>query len=709
MFSHFTPSAAAPDPDDGDRNDSHRKRMNAKSRSQQEDVCEIGLPPERDWDLWRRYQFDLHAFLQEVFPHSTGKSKFSKKHRKLIDESQEAVIDGGQVLNEVFRGGAKSTITENTAIWATHYGHRKFFVPIGATDESAQIALDSIQMEIVSNPRLMALFPAVCHAAIALEGIPQRARKQTMGAVKTMIQWTTRRCVLPTVDGFEGSGAIIWPRSITASSLRGMRFKRPDGEQARPDFVMIDDPQTDESASSNAQITKLEKTIRRTVLRLGGHDKAIACVCNATPIEPGDLVDRLAKDPAWRVNLIPILESRAENEDFWFGEYADLRLGYRDGDKRGKRAAIKASNALYKKKRKIADKGAKATWPELFNDDELSAIQHAYNMLLEIGEDAFLSECMLNPPREQSALQRLTVDEICLKQSEFEQGVVPPDCTVLVAKIDVHPSILYANIWAFAPGFTGYLTDYPNFPDQGRDHFIHTNITRTLQKKFPKRDVDAQITAGLKEFLIGEEGKPGLLHREWFTPKGISPRKSFRLVKVAIDGNGQANQAVNNFILGAHEFRGVLYPEFGRGITCRQNPMHTWPEARAQTKSGPGWIETKGPPVGSMFDTNYWKTRFHRALALEPGSRGALYLFKAPPRKHRMFAEHCLAEPVKEVTIENRTVHEFGEPKAGDGNHDFDCGVGCMVAASKAGITNLTKPTKQKRSGPPKARFVDGW
>lgn len=705
MFSHFTPSAAAAVVDDVDRAGSHRQRMNAKSRAQQDDVCEIGLPPERDWDLWHRYQFDLHAFLQEAFPHSTGRSPFSKPHRKMIDDAQGAVLEGGQNLNEVFRGGAKSTITENTAIWATGFGHRDFFVPIGATDEAAQIALDSIQMEFVTNPRLMAIFPAVCHAAIALEGIPQRARKQTMGGAKTMIQWTTRRCVFPTFEGFEGAGAIIWPRSITASSLRGMRFKRPDGDQARPDFVMIDDPQTDESAGSNAQITKLEKTIRRTVLRLGGHDKSIACVCNATPIEPGDLVDRLSKDAAWRLNKIPILVSRADNEDEWLGAYADLRQGFRDGDKRGKASAIKASNAYYKKHRKRMDKGAKATWPELFNSEELSAIQHAYNMLLEIGEDAFMSECMLNPPREQSALQRLTVDQICAKQSAFERGKVPPDCTVIVAKIDVHPSILYANIWAYAPGFTGYKVDNPTFPDQGRKHFIHTNISRTLQTKFPKRDVDAQITAGLEAFLIGDEMLPGLLHRVWRT----DDKRELRLAQVAIDGNGQANQAVKNFISSHPEFRGVLYPEFGRGVTCKQAPMSTWPEARRQPKSGPEWIDTKGPPVGSMFDTNYWKTRFHRALALEPGSQGAIYLFKANAKDHRMFGEHCLAEPVREQTIGNRTVYEFGEPKPGEGNHEFDCAVGCMVAASRAGITNLNKPIKQKRSGPRKAKHSDGW
>jgi hypothetical protein len=711
-------TAAAPPPaDDDDKKRkrkapaaaSQRERMAAKSREKSKQVAEIGPPPPRNEQLWERYRHDLPLFLAERFPHSTGKKPLSPEHILFAKRIQSAVLTGGLELGIMFRGFAKSTITENSAIWATAYGHSHFFVPIGASDESAQQAVDSIQMELETNDLLAEIFPAVCHAARALEGVPQRAKKQTIGGERTLIEWTTRRCVFPTVAGFEGSGAIIWPRSITAKGLRGMRFKRPDGTQARPSFVMLDDFQTDETAANPTQCNKLLRTIRRTVLRLAGHDKAIACVCNATPIEPDDAVEQLAADPAWRVTRVPMLKSLATAHDsFWLGEYRDVYTRCPEGDDEAQASARLAATELYKKKRQLADAGASATWETgpINEAYEISAIQHAYNLLIEIGEDAFLSECQVAPKREESGLVRLTVDEICRKQSEFAQGVVPPGCTALVAKVDVHPSLLYVDILAAEPGFTAYLVDEATFPDQRRRYFAHTSHPVKLGKFVGIPDVNAAIYRGLELLLHGTDQKPGLLRREWLTPDGTP----LRITQCGIDGNGQASDVVNKFIR-ASPFASLLYAEYGRGITAKQKPMVTWPEARKQPKSGPAWINTKGgpgQPRGSMYDTNFWKAGFHRALALPPGARGAFYLYRTrQANDHRMRAEHYLAEPVKEVTHEGNTVYEFAEPKSD--NHKFDCSVGALVALSRAGISSL-ESTKTKRSGNSrkKVKYGDG-
>ncbi len=692
MFSTF-PQVEAPIDRGAQQADDHRNRMAAKSRAKSKLVAEIDHPPERNWVRWEQYQFDLHGFLSECFPMSTGLWPFSKDHRRMIECIQDSILHGGQDLNEVFRGGAKSSITEGSAIWAGGYGHRDFFVPIGATDEAAQQSLDSIQREFLTNEHLMEVFPAACHAARALEGVAQRAKKQTMGGAPTMIEWTTARCVLPTYEGFEGSGAIIWPRSITAKGLRGMRFKRPDGTLARPDFVMLDDSQTDETAASRRQTDKLEKTIRKTVLRLAGHNKQLACVANLTPIEPGDLVDRFKKDRLWRTNHIPILKSFSKaHETHWLGPYADLMMSASDDDKESRRKAFAKATEYYKANQRVMDAGAVPSWPHCFAEHEISAIQHAYNLLLELGEGAFMSECMLKPPREQTGLKKLTFEEFCAKQSEYGRGIVPPDATVLTCKVDVHPELLYWELWAFAPKFTGYCVDYGCFPEQPRRHFAHANPPRPLSSVFKGCDDDSRITQGLRALLHGGEDRVGLMHMAW-TPKGAKPLK---IVKCPVDANGQANEAVTSFI-NASPFRGVLYPEFGKGVLCRQAPMDQWPKARAQPHSGPGWFYTDTNPIGVMYDANAWKTRFHRGFSLPTGSQGALYLYKAKPTEHRMFVEHCLAEPSREVTRDKRIVHEFDEPKSGDDNHMFDVGVGCMVAASTAGITNLTPQAQRPR------------
>lgn len=708
-------SAAAPPPDD-DREQkaakqSHRDRMAERSRAKSKEVAEIGPPPARNEKLWKRYRYDLAKFLAERFPHSTGKCPYGKRQLAYIKKLEATILDGGLENILMFRGGSKSTITENAAIWATAYGHRNFFPPIAATDEAAQQMVDSIQMELETNDLLFEIFPALCHAARALEGVPQRAKKQTINGIRTHIEWTTARCVFPTVEGFEGSGAIIWPRSITARGIRGMRFKRPDGEQARPDFFALDDFQTDETAANPQQCSKFLRTIRKTILRLAGHDKEISGVSNATPIEPDDAVEQLANDPAWRTTRIALLEPRADGGylphamDLW-NEYARILGDYDQEDASTRAKARAAATAFYKKNRKKMDAGCEPNWPDGPRAKwEISAVQHAMNIYFQIGEESFLSECEVNPLREVSNLERLTLAEICAKQSDYRRGIVPPEATVVVAKVDVHPSILYVDVWAYEPGFTGYLVDELTFPDQRRRYFAHASHPVKMQTFLKVKDNDAAIYAGLERLLHGTEAEPGLMHREFVTAKGVP----LRISQCGIDGNGQASDVVNKFIR-ASKFSSLMYAEYGRGVTAKQKIMDVWPEAKKQPKSGPKWINTQGgpgQPRGSMYDTNFWKARHHRALALPPGARGALYLYKTEnPDDHKMRAEHYLAEPVKEVTHEGNTVFEFAEPK-GD-NHKFDTGVGAMVAASRAGISSLTtEPKKRTGSGRRKVKYAD--
>lgn len=71
-----------------------------------------------------------------------------------------------------------------------------------------------------------------------------------------------------------------------------------------------------------------------------------------------------------------------------------------------------------------------------------------------------------------------------------------------------------------------------------------------------------------------------------------------------------------------------------------------------------------------------------------------------------MAADHVVAELPKKVTHGGREVYEF-RIQPGKDNHIFDCDVGCMVAASIAGIshrgpvqqrsTRRRKPVKSRR------------
>jgi hypothetical protein len=331
----------------------HRDAMARRSREQSSAVADIGeVPPVKDPARREACRLDLHKFLVTYFPQSTGRKPFSTDHRRAITRLQQCILEGGLFGQAFPRGFAKTTISENSAIWAVLYGHRKFVPIFGADANSASGNIDSIQLELSENDLLYEDFPEVCHAIRALEGKAQRCASQTVStwspcpecggtrengeggqckvcrgrgrvadeSAQTHIEYRADLIVLPTIAGSVASGAIITARGIM-SGCRGMKHKRPDGTQQRPDFVILDDPQTDESASTDLQVEKRLDVIRKGILKLGGHDRKIACVMNATVIKPNDLVERVfdpKKFPAWQTERIKMVRKWSKvHETLW--------------------------------------------------------------------------------------------------------------------------------------------------------------------------------------------------------------------------------------------------------------------------------------------------------------------------------------------------------------------------------------------------------
>lgn len=659
-----------------------RQAKSLYSRRVASETAEIGPPPKRKPYLYKKYRHNLLAFLQECFPHSTGISPFSESHKRAILRIQQIILGGGLELRIVYRGWAKSTIAENAAIWAAGYGHRSFFVLIGADAPAAKIALDSIQSEFETNPRLMAIFPEACWPAQKLEGVPQRAGKQTINGDLTHIQWTTERCVLPTVKGFRGSGAIIQPRGITCN-VRGLRFKRPDGRQARPDFVMIDDPQTDSSARSNTQVEALLKILNSTILRLGDHRKQMACVINATVIEPDDMIDRLSsrKDfPAWRTERTPMLLSFAkEHETLWLGDYASIRTTHDPEDDNAREAAQRAATEYYRTRREAMDFGAKASWEHCYDETtEISAIQHAYNILIDTGEAAFMAECQNEPYRDIADISVLTATEISSKISGYRRGEVPLECEALTAFIDVQGNLLYWLVAAWSADFGGYVIDYGSYPDQkGRKYFTLKDARRTLRRVHRGIDEEGSIYAGLDALT------QDILAREWQRTDGAAMRIGLCL----IDANWGGTTSLVKSFCRQSQHANVIMPSHGRGVKASAAPISGWRFQKGQ-RPGREWLISKpqGRDIRSVtYDTNYWKKRLHDSLSVSQGGKGALMLFKAGTQDHRMIADHLTSESPTKTESGGRTVYEWNCPPHQE-NHLFDCAVGSMVAASMLGI-----------------------
>src|SRR5690606_7326134 len=150
-----------------------------------------------------------------------------------------------------------------------------FVALIGSDEDHAAQMLDSIKAELENSDLLAADFPEVCHPIRSLEGIHQRAAGQLLEGKPTLIGWTAKEIVLPTCAGSEASGAIIRVAGITGR-IRGMKHKRADGSSVRPSLVLIDDPQTDESARSPSQCANRERVLAGAILGLAGPGQKIA-------------------------------------------------------------------------------------------------------------------------------------------------------------------------------------------------------------------------------------------------------------------------------------------------------------------------------------------------------------------------------------------------------------------------------------------------
>jgi len=661
----------------------HRDRMAQRSRDAFAGVSDIGeIPSVKDQKRRDMCRLNLHRFLVTYYPRSTGLRPFSDEHKKAIRYIQRCILEGGRFALAFPRGFAKTTIIENAIQWAALYGHRKYLAIFGADANIASGNIESIKVEISENDLLYEDFPEVCHAVRALEGKVQRCHSQTYKGELTHIEWTADQIVFPTIPGSAGSGAIIVARGLTGGS-RGMKHKRPDGTQQRPDMVFLDDPQTDESANSPLQVKKRLDIVKKSILKLGGHAGKIACLMAATVIQPDDMVDQLLdpkKNPAWQGVRIPMIKRwAATHETMWLGEYAKIRNTYNADDVEDQARAHKAATAYYTAFRNMMDAAAEVTWDECYDrESEASALQHAYNILIDDGPEAFASECQNAPLREEKvAANKLTSAMVLAKANGILRGIVPIGATKLTAFIDVHDEVLYYTVCAWGDRFTGHVVDYGTWPDQQRPYFAHREAKRKISDEFPGMEYEARMLAALD--ALAEQ----LLGREW-EREDKSTAKIERLMADANDGD--ATIVVREFCRRSRH-AAVLMPSHGKGYTSKMSPIDE-AKSTAGEVVGHNWRTRPGKNLRyAMWDVNKWKTFVSDRLAMAKGTVGGITLF-GREADHEMFADHATAEDSHVVEGRGRKVTEW-DLKVGHDNHLLDCLVGSACGASIIGITTV--------------------
>ena len=519
-------------------------------------------------------------------------------------------------------------------------------------------------------------FPEVCYPIRKLERITTRQRGQLYRGEHTRIEWGADKVVFPTIEGAVTSGVAIFAAGMAGSEIRGQQMTLADGSVVRPSLVLVDDPQTTESAWSNSQCDRRLSVILGDILGMAGPGRKIAGLITCTVIRTGDLADMLLdreKNSEWKGERFKMLYSFPKNEKLW-DEYNQIRISELRNDGNGERAT-----AFYREHQTEMDDGAIVGWEDRYNPDEISAVQHAMNLKFR-DETSFYAEYQNEPLRQDIDYACLTRDEIMDKINNTPKGIVPEHCNLLTAFIDVQKEALFWVVMAFDQRFTGYVIDYGVYPEQVKANFNLRSLNQTLSKQFSGIGLEGRIFAGL-EALVSS-----LLEKRY---SGVIRGTESSISRLLIDANwGDSTDVIYKFCRQSPH-SALLLPSHGKYVGASSIPFAEY-KAKRGDQIGFHWyipaMTGKRAIRHVLIDTNYWKSFIQARFATAMGDAGCYSLYGSEPLKHMLFAEHLSAEYYITTEAKGRKVNEWKLKPGSPDNHWLDCVVGCSVAASIGGI-----------------------
>ena len=655
-----------------------------RARQRQADLSakgrEIGpLPRVTDPALKEQCRYNLKLYLEKCFPEAF-RLGWSKNHLKVIRKLEAAILHGGKFALAMPRGRGKTTIFVRAILWAICFGHHRYALLVAANDDKAAGLLEGLKRELRFNVQLFNLFPEICFPIRCLEGIANRAAGQVLDGLPTQIGWVGSQLVLPTVAGSESSGAIIECGGLL-TALRGAQYVTQKGEVLRPTLVMLDDPQTRESAHSVEQTRTRYGILSADLAGLAGPDQKLSVCAAVTCIAKGDLSDTILdrkKCPEYRAERLRMVIRFPDNMDLWEQYFELRRQAFNSDDDTVDTVAAQAATDFYAANREAMDAGAEIDWETAISKGDLTALQTAMNFLCE-DEDSFWSERQ-NEPRNLFDVEEdfATADAIAIKVSGYNKRAVPIDVEYVTAFIDVHQRVLLWGLCGFSPTFDGYILDYGVYPKQRRKHFVQSRARPTLLETYKGKGKEGAIYKGLEDLtgalfdlkLVREDGAEMPINR------------------MLIDANWQT-KTVNRFIRESPTgIRGRMTPSFGKGYAENDTPISKF-IPRVGEHVGDEWyspaLKTSGALRHVIFDANFWKTFVHRRLATSKGDRGCLTVFgQVGKTQHDHLADHLTAE-FRTIRHGRRRADVWALKPRTTENHWLDVIVGCHVAGSICG------------------------
>ncbi len=317
-----------------------------------------------------RAEKDMEYFGRTYFPHyiSSPSSKlhkyFCKRYPEMINNAI-ATGEGDKEANAAPRGNAKSTWgTFVLPLWVTVFKKRTYPLIVSETLGQAESFIQSIKAELESNERLKQDFPGVCGD----------------GPV-----WQSDTIVTRNGVKIQGVGS--------GQKLRGLKHG-----SRRPDLVIGDDLENDESVESPEQRKKLSNWFFKALMKIGA--KYTVYIVVGTILHAEALLSDLLERPGWKGHKFKAVLKFSQSKlwEQWETIFKDITVG--------KEEAERLADAFFASSSDDMLAGTEVLWPE----------QEDYYYLMKMrvtdGPAAFDSEKQNEPlnPEDQVFLEEWFVD-----------------------------------------------------------------------------------------------------------------------------------------------------------------------------------------------------------------------------------------------------------------------------------------------------------
>jgi hypothetical protein len=676
-----------------ERDDDIQRKRDKRSEAARITIPECKNPKRRELCLDDPERF-LPTYMPKKFTVSLG-----RLHTRMIAAIHDRAITGGKKAIAAPRSKGKSTIVKGMNVYLVAKQLVRFIVPICATRALAGRIYSDFRREWGTNDLLYEDFPEICAPVRALEGAMQRAGKQHVDGKLTYINWSSTDFLrLPRVPGdandYLKSMGLEWsPYGGIKMTFLGFdtAFRGLNIDDERPDYLLIDDPETRESAKHQGQIDDRIEIIERDIEGLEGGDKPIAMTMVTTVQNTYCLSAQFTdveRRSAWEGERYGLIDKWPDRLDMWDDYIALRKAGQVKGDRHGTEAV-----AFYLANREAMDADA-IMLAENFKAIKLkdgtevvhSALQEAYNKIADTNLSAFNSEYQNNPdPEDESEKTDLTSAIVVSRLSGHSRAEIPAAAEFTFIGMDIGK---YKSHWvkiAVNRDAVLWITDYG------------TAETYGLSKHSQDKTVEAALLAMLEGFAESEActESPPLL---WLTDSGYFPQPVYDF-SLASD-------------LPCYASKGVDVEKFTQ--KKQSDEYRPFLEAYAHQitddKLRKIWLY--------VINGEYWKNWGQERFLIEPfidetRIPGSVALFDPPhgdKKYHLQFGRHMVSESRELVPVDKKhnkpvwIVHDKAN------NHFLDAYALACAAAGCAGIRILPtepQPVSQKIQQPKRQPIVN--